>query len=265
MSTRIDPRLRQRRIAVRRAEGRRRLRLLLGGIAVAVVVAGAYALTQSSWLDLDRVEVAGAIGSEIEEVAAATGLELGTPLVDVDVDAARDAVTQLPWVLRAEVSRSWPGTVHVDVVRRVPLAVLPTGDGGGVTIDEDGVAIAPTASTNADLPVIAVTAAGELGDVQEFALPAIAVVQSVPADLAPWIETFDIAYRGGEDGELVLDLVGSAIAELGAGPDIDAKLDALRTVLGRVDLTCIELIDVRVAELPLVQRDARCEATVTGS
>ena len=259
MTARIDPRLRQRRIAVRRAEGRRRLRILVIAIAVAAVVGGAYALTRSALLDLDQVEVNGVVGTQAAEVTTATGLELGTPLLDLDLDAATAAVTDLPWVLSAEVSRSWPGTVTVDIVRRTPVAVLPTGDGGGVVIDEEGVAIARTVNTLGELPVITVTASGGLGEVQDFALPAIPVVQSVPADLDPWIETFGIAYDGGENGELVLDLVGTAVAELGLGTDIEAKLDALRTVLGRVDRACIAVIDVRIAELPLVQRDPQCE------
>ena len=265
VTARIDPRLRQRRIAVRRAEGRRRLRILLIALAVAATIAGAYGVTRSSLLDLDQVRVTGAIGPQVDEVTAATGLELGAPLLDLDLDAAAEAVTDLPWVLQAEVGRSWPGTVKVDVVRRVPVAVLPTGDGSGVIIDGEGVAIARTTTTVADLPIITVTAAGELGEIQEFALPAIPVVQALPADLEPWIETFGIDYDGGETGELVLDLTGSAVAELGRGTDIEAKLDALRTVLGRVDRSCIRLIDVRIAELPVVQRDADCEIEAPAS
>ncbi len=253
MTTSIDPRLRQRRIAVRRAEGRRRLRILLAALGLAALLAGAYAVTRSALLDLDRVEVGGAFGSEADEVVAATGLELGTPLLDLDLATASDAVVALPWVQTAEVSRAWPGTVTVDVVRRLPVALLPTGDGGGVIIDAEGIAIARTPSAAVgDLPVITVTASGDLGDVQSFALPAIAVIEAVPDDLVPWIETYAIEYDGGEEAEIVLDLVGSATAELGIGTDVAAKLDALRTVLGRVELSCVSVIDVRIAELPLV-------------
>jgi cell division septal protein FtsQ len=258
---RIDPRLRQRRIAVRRAEGRRRLRVLLIALGIAALMAGAYAITRSPLLDLDQVEVTGAIGPQVDDVVAATGLESGEPLMDVDLERAEAAVTDLSWVLSAEVGRSWPGTITVDVIRRVPVAVLPTGDGTGVVIDAEGVAITRTPNTIGDLPVITVTASGDLGEIQDFALPVIPVIQALPADLEPWVETFGIDYGGATngDGELVLDLVGRARAELGTGTDIEAKLDALRTVLGRVDRTCIDLIDLRIAELPVVQREPGCE------
>ena len=266
VTARIDPRLRQRRIAVRRAAGRRRLRVLLFTVALVALAAAAYGITRSPLLDLDHVEVAGAVGTEVDEVTVATGLELGEPLLDLDLASATDAVIALPWVATAEVVRSWPGTVEVTIVRRVPVALLPTGEGDGIVIDAEGVAIERTAlATIGDLPVITVTASGDLGDVQGLALPAVPVVQAVPADLAPWIETYGIDYEGADGGELVLDLIGSAVAELGVGSDLDAKLDALRTVLGRVDRTCIELIDLRIAELPVVQRDLDCEIAAPGS
>ena len=80
------------------------------------------------------------------------------------------------------------------------------------------------------------------------------VIEAVPADLVPWIETYGIEYDGGEVAEIVLELIGGARAELGIPTDVSAKLDAVRTTLGRVDLSCIEVIDVRIAELPLVFR-----------
>ena len=265
VSTRIDPRLRQRRIAVRRAAARRRLHVLLAVVGALAIATGAYALTRSALLDLDEVAVSGAFGSEAEAVVAATGFELGEPLLDLDLDGAAAAVTDLPWVQQATVERSWPGTVEVAVVRRVPVALLPTGDGGGVVIDAEGIAISrsPTAMVGG-LPVITLTADGELGAVQTFALPAIPVVEAMPDDLAPWIETYGIDYQGSETGELVLDLVGGAVAELGLPTDVEAKLDAVRTVLGRVDRACMAVIDVRVAELPEVERDPECEAAAAG-
>lgn len=255
----IDPRLRQRRIAVRRAEGRRRLRILVGALILAAAVAGGYALTRSPVFDLDEVAVEGAFGSEADEVRAASQLELGTPLLDLELETATAEVTALPWVRTATVERSWFGTATITVERRLPVALLPTGDGGGVVVDEDGVAIARTeTSAGGDLPVITVAAVGSLGDVQPLVLPVIEVIKLVPSDLEPWIETYGVRFDGTETAQLRLDLIGSAVAELGEPRILDEKLDALRTVLGRVDLTCLSVIRLQVSELANTLRDETC-------
>ena len=84
----IDPRLRQRRIAVRRAEGRRRLRVLLVVIAVLALGTGAYAVTQSRLLDLETVAVTGIPAGEQGPVREASALSTGTPMIELDLEQA---------------------------------------------------------------------------------------------------------------------------------------------------------------------------------
>ena len=256
----IDPRLRQRRIAVRRAEGRRRLRVVMIVLAVSIAVAGGYALTQSPFLDLDQVGVAGASGTEADAVRSAAGLQTGTPMIELDLDAATEAVTALPWVRTATVERDWPGGVSIAVTRRDPIAALPTGDGASILIDADGVAVARVDRVPADLTTITIVAVGELGDVQTLALPLLELVEVIPADLDAWIETVGI--RSG-DGGLEIDLVGSAVADLGDSRSLPEKLEALRAMLASVDLACVAEFDLRVADIPLAKRDAACEQGVT--
>ncbi len=244
----IDPRLRQRRIAVRRAEGRRRLRIVMILLAASIGVAGGYALTQSPLLDLDEVSVVGAFGSEADDVRTAAGLQMGTPMIELDLDAAIGSVKALPWVHTVTVERSWPGGVSID--------------GSSVLIDVDGVAIDNVEQVPAGLSTITIVAVGELGDVQTQALPLLELVQVIPADLDVWIETVGI--RSG-DGGLEIDLVGSAVADLGDSRSLPEKLDALRAMLASVDLACVAEFDLRVADIPLAKRDAACEQGVTGT
>jgi hypothetical protein len=86
------------------------------------------------------------------------------------------------------------------------------------------------------------------------------LVQLVPDDLSPWIEAFVMTTDEQSLQLFVLDLVGSATADLGYDEDLPAKLEALRAVLGRVDRRCMAKIDLRVAELPSVTRDPICES-----
>lgn len=257
----IDPRLRQRRIAVRRAQGRRRLRVLVGIVVFLALAGGAYALSRSSVFDLDTVTVDGALGAEAQQVVEASGLVVGTPMLDLDVDAAAAAVTGLPWVETATVERSWPGTVDIMVSRRIGVALLPTGDGGAVVIDDEGVAISRSAtSAVGTLPVITLGPSGDLGDVQTLALPALTLIEAMPVDLVPWVETYGISYEGAGTPSLTLDLIGDAVAELGDDRQLSAKLDTVRSVLAQVDLTCLSVIDARLSGDSGVARDEACEA-----
>ena len=253
----IDPRLRQRRIAVRRAEGRRRLHVLIGiGLVIALTVGG-YGLSQSTLLDLDAVNVKGAFASEADEVRTAAALAIGTPLVELDLDSALTAVSAIPWVESASIARDWPGQVTIDLVRRTPAAAMADGSGGFVLIDKTGVAMA-AAGEIGDLPLIRLVADGELGSVQAEALPALAVAQAMPGDVGPWVEHISLDYRGTETPYLTLDLVGRATAEFGAPNGVPHKFESLRTILGGIDLRCVQMIDVRVPDTTTVTSDPAC-------
>src|SRR2546423_15685209 len=80
----IDPRFRQRRIEVRRLEGRRRLRVLLilaGFFFLALV---AWGLTRSPFLDVDHVRVTGTSRTTPAEITTASGVHKGMAMFDVD-------------------------------------------------------------------------------------------------------------------------------------------------------------------------------------
>jgi cell division septal protein FtsQ len=144
-------RTRRRRIADRwlaREHRRRRLHILVVGLAALLVAGVVWVVWFSSWLAVDEVRVGGlsqeAAGVGMLQVQTAAGIELGTPVVSVDTAASRDRVAQLPWVESAEVYRSWPNAIVVDVVERTPVAVVEDGearmgvDAAGVLFDPPG-------------------------------------------------------------------------------------------------------------------------------
>ncbi|MAM32360.1 MAG: hypothetical protein CL411_08080 [Acidimicrobiaceae bacterium] len=264
--TSIDPRLRQRRIAVRRAEGRRRLRVLVGIVVLVALAGGGYALSRSAVFDLDTIEIDGAFGVEANQVAEASGLVVGTPMLDLDLGRAAEGIVALPWVRTAAVDRAWPGTVEIAVTRRIGVALLPVGDGSGVVIDAEAVAIARSETVAVgDLPVITLGPVGDLGDVQTLALPALKLIDAMPLDLAPWVETFGTDDAGTGSPLLRLDLVGDVVAIMGDDRDLDTKYDAVRSVLDQVDLAGICEIDVQVGDNPVLKRSPQCAEPVTAA
>ena len=98
---RMDPRFRRRWAEARRAEGRRRLRVLTVVAAIVIVVGGCVGLLYSPLLRVRDVIVVGNAHTPGAQVLAAAGLlpqDPATPMVDVGPPRARRAVESLPWV-----------------------------------------------------------------------------------------------------------------------------------------------------------------------
>lgn len=134
----IDPRIRARRIEVRRHAGRRRLRRFeLIGAALGVVLLAILVL-HSPLLDVDRVEVVGAAQSGRALVVQTSGVRPGARMVGVPLGTVAKRIRTLPWVARVTVRRSWPGTVRIAITERVPVAAVPATGGGFVLVDAAG-------------------------------------------------------------------------------------------------------------------------------
>jgi cell division protein FtsQ len=122
----------------RHPAARRRRLLVRGGVLVAVLGLLAWLLWGSPVLAVSAVRVDGAGTLTAAEVVDVAGIDEGTPLLRVDVDAAEARVARLPQVADVEVTRGWPSTVVVTVVERTPLAVVEDA-GRRTLVDVDGV------------------------------------------------------------------------------------------------------------------------------
>lgn len=248
----MDPRIRQRRIEVRRDAGRRRLRVLLACLGVATVVGGAAAATRSPLLDVDRVEVAGAERTPRGQVVNAGGLGGRPAMTDVDTATVARRVEALPWVLDARVGKEWPGTVRVEVVERQAVAAVPA-DGGWAVVDAAGRVLEVAVAKPAGLPVLgAVPSPGRPGS---MLAPASAVALRVAAALPAQVRArvADVAAVAGGEVELQLVPAGSVV-RLGRPVDLEAKLQSLATLLTRADLAGVAVVDVRVPRAPVLTR-----------
>lgn len=136
-----------------------RLRLGLQALG-AVLTVGVVWLGAPKLLDrleffrIRRVEIAGLQYLAPSKVIAA--LELGSePSVFDDLTAAGDRLRALPGVASAEVRRRLPGTVEIDLVEAVPVALAPRS-GGMALLDSSGKVLPfdPAASAP-DLPIAA--------------------------------------------------------------------------------------------------------------
>ena len=154
--------------------GRRGLRRLGAVLLLAAVAAGAYRTAETEWAArqfrtvMDRalalsaragfgvreVMVIGRKRTSREDVRSAVGAVAGSPILAVDVRAARTRVEALPWVQKTEIERALPDILVVRLIERETLAVWDRGKDFAV-IDGTGKPIAAAdPRIFADLPVI---------------------------------------------------------------------------------------------------------------
>ena len=116
--------------AGRAARRSRRLRLVAGGLLLLAPALGlGWVLLVSSWLAVDRVQVVGQVRVTTAEVEQAAAVEAGSPLARVDTGAVERRVARLAPVASVEVTRSWPGTLRVQITERTPVAGVVSASG----------------------------------------------------------------------------------------------------------------------------------------
>jgi cell division protein FtsQ len=96
-------------------------------------------------LTVASVQVEGRERADRQALLAALGVTRGTPILSLDLDAAKARLENVPWIRSASVERLLPDTLRVRVVERTPLALWQHG-GKFDLVDQDGNVI-----TNADV------------------------------------------------------------------------------------------------------------------
>lgn len=134
----VDPRIRARRIAVAREQGRRRLRVVLVMLSVVVVAGSGWLVVQSPFLDVDHIVVTGVPKARVAAVIAASGVHRHDPLLLLSSGKVARRVEQVPGVGLVHVSRDFSGTVRISV-RELGVTLWTRVPAGGVAlIGHDG-------------------------------------------------------------------------------------------------------------------------------
>jgi len=102
-----------------------------------------------SGFEVSRVRVSGVERMNEQQVYERVLAEQDRPMPLVELDAVRARLLDLPWVADARVSRQLPDTLKIDIVERVPHAVLRKPD-RLVLIDPRGNELEPISAKNAE-------------------------------------------------------------------------------------------------------------------
>jgi cell division protein FtsQ len=193
-------------------------------VAVLALVAVVWLLLASPVLGVSTVQVDGVTTLPADQVRETAGIDPGTPLLRVDVEAARARIARLPQVASVEVTRGWPRTVVVTVVERVPIAIV--GEPGGRSlVDAEGV-LFDTVTGEPPAGVVPLDVA-DPGPGDPSTRAALAAVGALAADLRR--EVASAAAATPED--ISLTLTDGTLVRWGGPEESDRKGAALAALL----------------------------------
>lgn len=195
--------------------------------AVTGLVAVVWVLLVGPVLGVNSVQVDGVRSLPADQVRETAGIEPGTPLLRVDVDAARSRIARLPQVASVEVTRGWPHTVVVTVVERKPVAVV--GEPGQRTlVDAHGVLFdTVTGAPPAGVVPLDVASPGA-GDPATMA--GLAAVEAMSADVRKQVASVAVP----STQEITLTLTDGMLVHWGGPEESARKNDALAAVLDQL-------------------------------
>jgi hypothetical protein len=248
---RMDPRIHRRRAAVLRDEGRRRFRALASAAAVVGLALLAVGATRSPLTDVDYVDLQGAEHTSRADVLRATALDRHPQLIDVKTSEVARRARALPWVDTARAEKAWPGTVRVHVTERAEVAVAPAKGGGWALLDRTGRVLEVQPARRGDIIGVAgIEVAARPGrTVGASARDALAVAAAVPRHLHDRVR--EVVAVG---GEMELRLAPSGIVRFGPAEQVAVKVQALETMLAKVDLRRLAVLDIRAPSAPVLTR-----------
>jgi cell division protein FtsQ len=250
----VDPRMRDRWVAQRRAEGRRRLRILVGIAAFASVAIIAFVVAHSSLLGVDTITVHGNARVSAEQVRAAAAIAPGAPLLFLDTGAVARRIEKIPGVARAHVRTDLPSTVVVDVTERSPIAWAHAAGANPVAlVAADGLVIERVATPPPGLLRVGGVAAGAVGS-HVARLDALRAIGRLPVALRLMTDHYGVSAKGP-----VLVLGGAAPAAgsvvLGDATQIERKGKVALAVLADLSARHVHkrVVDVTVPDAPVTR------------
>jgi cell division protein FtsQ len=216
--------------------------LLIALLVVVLVAFAGWVAFFSSWLAASSVEISGDETITREQILEAADVDLGTPLMRLDIDAIQQRVAAMPAVAAVTVHRSWPHTVSIEVTERRPIAAVRQ-QGSWWVMDGAGVVFRRTDGREPSLPAVQVrtTSAAE-------ALPEVAgVIQALPEDLMAEVQR--ITARSMDSITLRLD--GRRTVIWGSAAESTRKAEVLAVLLDRA---AASIYDVSVPDQPTTSR-----------
>jgi cell division protein FtsQ len=209
-------------------------------LSLLTVVGVAYVLFFTSLLGVRSVDVVGANSVPPEQVRAVAAVPQLRAMLRVDTDAIRDRVLAMPGVATADVSRSWPSTIEIEITERTAIGYYERGDGEHL-VDATGVDFKVVQDKPAGLPLLKVARATP-GDGPTRAVTA--VLAAIPEQLRGQV----VAAGAATAGSVELNLSNGKVVRWGDAGETDRKAKVLAALLSQNG----HVYDVSAPDLPTV-------------
>ena len=239
-------RFRQRRIAIRRAAGRRRLRWFsVAGIAVAVVLVVLLLLT-SPILSIREVQVEGNVYADPTVLGEVISDLKGEPILTADLHGAELRLEAIPWVREVSLSSHLPSRVLIQIVEREPIGFYRAVDGFNRVIDRDGRVLDVIEGDPLDYVPIRGTGPNlSAGDsVGQPFLGAAQLVNALPSDLRARLVSMAVS----AEGEVSMTLTDEVEVLFGRPDDFQTKLVGVVNEIKKQGSSKYAIIDVSSGE-----------------
>ncbi len=238
----MEPRLRERRIAVSRAAGRKRLRIAAIAVGVLLVLGLAVGLLATNAFTVKEVRVEGVRYANPQQVQTLIDDVDGSQLLLLDTRDVEQRLERIAWVESARVDKDFPNSVVLDVRERVPVAFYQGADGRVRVIDAESRVL----DVIDGLPIayVQLTTPGPDLEAGQFAGAPYAVAASValalPSEVRAMLTSMSV---DGATGDLSLLLDERIAVRFGDGADMSDKLRRLLQVVrnGVDDVTAIDV------------------------
>jgi cell division protein FtsQ len=250
IGARIDPRIRARRTAVIKEQGRRRLIIAGAVLGVAVLLVGGWFLVHTPIFSARSVTVTGNVHETAAQVVSQAGLANHPPLLDVDAGAAAARLEKLPWVRSASVHVSWPDGVHIAVTEETPTFTVDTAAGTWESLSNDGRVLEASATRPPGLLLLTVPqtpgAPGSVLSAKDS--PGLQVASTLPASFVGQVTGVTVEPAGW----VQLALTTPVVVDIGTATQLTAKYEDVSSILAGASLHNGDVIDVSVPDAPTV-------------
>lgn len=221
--------------------------ITLGVIAISVIVV--FLVLESPFYNVDKVEVKNTSSVALNENESKTITSIanelkGKSMYRLNADGVLKKIKAFPTISQASVSKTWPGNVTVNILRRVPIAYIET-DKAIVLIDDTGFVYEKVEKIPAGIPSFdgmdEITFTKNISD-----RTYIEVLKQSPNEIRS-----QIAHVRLDEGKYVAELTDGIDIILGDNTQLKEKLAIAWSVILAKKRSELGYIDVSVPTLPV--------------